>query len=286
MNERFAAGHVRRGGRRGLAGEAVPPQSAAAAQRAHDRRRRRQGRRRDGRRGRSPLADGRSTASSSPATATARRRSASRSSRPPIPFRTPRGKPPPARFSTSSRAWRRTISCCASFRAAAPRCSPCPTAASRSPTSRRSIARCCSSGAHIGEINCVRKHLSAIKGGRLALAAAPARVVSLIISDVPGDDLSVIASGPTAPMRPRRPTRGRCSGAIASIRRPRCGAARGRQGRDAQARRSALRPQRTSHHRDAARLARGRGRGRARAPATARSSSAMRSRARRASAAR
>ena len=53
------------------------------------------------------------------------------------------------------------------------------------------------SGADIGEMNCVRKHLSAIKGGRLALAAAPARVVSLIISDVPGDDLSIIASGPT-----------------------------------------------------------------------------------------
>ena len=55
------------------------------------------------------------------------------------------------------------------------------------------------SGAQIGEMNCVRKHLSAIKGGRLAAAAAPARVVSLIISDVPGDDLSVIASGPTVP---------------------------------------------------------------------------------------
>ncbi len=53
------------------------------------------------------------------------------------------------------------------------------------------------SGADIGEMNCVRKHLSAVKGGRLALAAAPARVVSLIISDVPGDDLSIIASGPT-----------------------------------------------------------------------------------------
>lgn len=52
-------------------------------------------------------------------------------------------------------------------------------------------------GAPIGEINCVRKHLSRIKGGRLALAARPARVVSLLISDVPGDDLSMIASGPT-----------------------------------------------------------------------------------------
>ncbi|MDP2793300.1 MAG: glycerate kinase [Sulfurisoma sp.] len=53
------------------------------------------------------------------------------------------------------------------------------------------------SGANIGEMNCVRKHLSAIKGGRLALAAAPARVVTLAISDVPGDDAFVIASGPT-----------------------------------------------------------------------------------------
>ena len=55
------------------------------------------------------------------------------------------------------------------------------------------------SGANINEINCVRKHLSAIKGGRLAVAAAPAKIVSLIISDVPGDDPSVIASGPTTP---------------------------------------------------------------------------------------
>ena len=53
------------------------------------------------------------------------------------------------------------------------------------------------SGATIHDMNCVRKHLSAIKGGRLALACAPARVVSLIISDVAGDDAAVIASGPT-----------------------------------------------------------------------------------------
>jgi glycerate 2-kinase len=53
------------------------------------------------------------------------------------------------------------------------------------------------SGANIHEMNCVRKHLSAIKGGRLALACAPARVVTLGISDIPGDDASVIASGPT-----------------------------------------------------------------------------------------
>lgn len=53
------------------------------------------------------------------------------------------------------------------------------------------------SGAGIAEMNCVRKHLSRIKGGRLAAACAPARVVTLTISDVPGDDPSIIASGPT-----------------------------------------------------------------------------------------
>jgi glycerate 2-kinase len=55
------------------------------------------------------------------------------------------------------------------------------------------------SGADIGQMNIVRKHLSAIKGGRLAAAAHPAKVVSLLISDVPGDDPSAIASGPTVP---------------------------------------------------------------------------------------
>lgn len=55
------------------------------------------------------------------------------------------------------------------------------------------------SGANIGEMNCVRKHLSRIKGGRLAAACAPAKVLTLAISDVPGDDPSVIASGPTVP---------------------------------------------------------------------------------------
>ena len=55
------------------------------------------------------------------------------------------------------------------------------------------------SGADIREMNCVRKHLSSVKGGRLALAAAPAPMITLIISDVPGDDPSIIASGPTVP---------------------------------------------------------------------------------------
>ena len=55
------------------------------------------------------------------------------------------------------------------------------------------------SGAVIGEMNAVRKHLSAIKGGRLAAAAYPASVVTLVTSDVPADDPAIIASGPTVP---------------------------------------------------------------------------------------
>ncbi len=59
-------------------------------------------------------------------------------------------------------------------------------------------------GAPIGVMNAVRKHLSAIKGGRLAAAAHPAQVVTLVISDVPGDDPGTIASGPTVPGTPSR----------------------------------------------------------------------------------
>lgn len=60
----------------------------------------------------------------------------------------------------------------------------------------RELLRC---GAPIGEINRVRRHLSAIKGGRLALACHPARVLTLVVSDVPDDDPAVVASGPTVP---------------------------------------------------------------------------------------
>ncbi len=60
----------------------------------------------------------------------------------------------------------------------------------------RALLKC---GAHIGEINTVRKHLSRIKGGRLARHAFPARVVTIAVSDVPGDDPAVIGSGPTVP---------------------------------------------------------------------------------------
>lgn len=69
------------------------------------------------------------------------------------------------------------------------------------------------SGASISEINCVRRHLSAIKGGRLAAACHPAKLVSLLISDVPGDNPCDIASGPTV----ADPTT--CEDAIAIIRR-------------------------------------------------------------------
>ena len=54
-------------------------------------------------------------------------------------------------------------------------------------------------GADIREINCVRKHLSNLKGGRLAAAARPAGVLTFAISDVPGDDVGAVASGPTLP---------------------------------------------------------------------------------------
>ncbi|PTX42781.1 glycerate kinase type-2 family protein [Gemmobacter caeni] len=61
------------------------------------------------------------------------------------------------------------------------------------------------SGADITEINAVRRRLSLLKGGGLLRAAAPASVLALIVSDVPGDDPTIIASGPTAPMRPGQP---------------------------------------------------------------------------------
>ena len=73
------------------------------------------------------------------------------------------------------------------------------------------------SGASISEMNCVRKHLSRIKGGRLAAACAPARVVTLTISDVPGDDPSTIASGPTVA------DASTCADALAILRRYRIG---------------------------------------------------------------
>ncbi|MEC7793175.1 MAG: glycerate kinase [Pseudomonadota bacterium] len=68
------------------------------------------------------------------------------------------------------------------------------------------------SGAPIGVMNAIRKQLSRVKGGRLALAAAPARVVSLVVSDVPGDDPAEVASGPTVPGPSNRAT------ALAAIR--------------------------------------------------------------------
>ena len=84
--------------------------------------------------------------------------------------------------------------CC---RAADRRCCRCPRMDSRSRRSSLVTGSLLRSGATIGEINCVRRHLSRIKGGRLAAACHPARLVTLAISDVPGDGPLDIASGPT-----------------------------------------------------------------------------------------
>ncbi len=76
---------------------------------------------------------------------------------------------------------------------------PLPAAPVTLPEKQETTRLLLASGASIQEFNAVRKHLSAIKGGRLAQTAAPARVLALILSDVVGDDLGVIGSGPTTP---------------------------------------------------------------------------------------
>lgn len=78
---------------------------------------------------------------------------------------------------------------------------PCPPAGVTLEDERAVNRALLASGAAIAEMNVVRRHVSGIKGGRLALAAAPARVVSLIVSDIPGDDPALVASGPTVAMQ-------------------------------------------------------------------------------------
>lgn len=76
---------------------------------------------------------------------------------------------------------------------------PCPAPGLTLADLRQTTSQLLASGAHIGEVNAIRKHLSAFSGGRLAVAANGANVLALIVSDVIGDDLAAIASGPTAP---------------------------------------------------------------------------------------
>ncbi len=125
------------------------------------------------------------------------------------------------------------------------------------------------SGANIGEFNCVRKHLSRIKGGRLAKRAHPAKVVTLAISDVPGDDPAVIGSGTdrTGPDDARRRPRHRrqipsrtAASRVARARRP--------GQRIAEARRRGIRRHRLPHYRAAGRCAGRRPGPRPRRPAT------------------
>ena len=141
----------------------------------------------------------------------------------------------------------RTISRSCSSRAAAP-----PTG-SRRPSGltiadKQALTKALlASGAPISDINTVRKHLSRIKGGRLAARLYPAPSLTLCISDVPGDDPSLIASGPTVP----DPThRRRCARAAAALehRHSRASAGRARRPgrRDAEAGRSRLRARRSS----------------------------------------
>ena len=120
-------------------------------------------------------------------------------------------------------------------------------------------------GADIAEMNTVRKHLSAIKGGRLAAAAWPAPLVALAISDVPGDDPSIIASGPTV-ADPTTFADARAILARYGITPPGCrGRPPGRGARrDAEARRRAAEPGAHRRHRLAARQPRSGGRGRPR----------------------
>ena len=193
----------------------APAGAAAWPDRGH---RRRQGGGRDGARGRRPLAGRRCRGWSSPATATACRASTSRSSRQRI-----RCPMPPA-----EQAARRMLELVQGLGAgrsgavpdlrrrlgAAALPAPGLTLEDKQAVNRALLR----SGANIGEMNCVRKHLSAIKGGRLAAACAPARVVTLLISDVPGDDPAVIASGPTVPTRPAAPMRWRSWRSTASTR--------------------------------------------------------------------
>ena len=260
-----AAGHVRRRDRGRLSRQGGSPQSSLAAGGADGRCRRGQGRRVDGPRGRSPLAGGEAALRPCRHALRPRRRALKRievvEAAHPVPDAA--GQEAAGRILdlVTGLGPDDLVLCLISGGGSALLSAP---AAGITLDDKQAVNKALlKSGASIHEINCVRKHLSAIKGGRLAVAAAPARIVSLIISDVPGDDPSVIASGPTTPDATT------LADAKAVLKRygivpPRVGrgAARQRRGGDPEARRSGLRPQRDAHHRRPPGLARGRGRDR------------------------
>ena len=175
----------------------LPAAPAAAAQGPHHRDRRRQGFGRDGAGAGGALARPARRAGRHPLRPRRARASGSRSSRPRIPCPTQRGSTPRAASSSMVQGLSEDdlvialISGGGSSLLPPARAGPDAGGQAGGQPGAAALRRA------IGEMNCVRKHLSAIKGGRLAAAAYPARVVTLVISDVPGDDPSVIASGPT-----------------------------------------------------------------------------------------
>ena len=169
-----------------------------------DRHRRRQGGGQDGAGGGAGLAGGAAVAGwSSPPmgrmSRTRRRAGGSRCASAAIRCRMRPGRRRRRRCSGCCAGWRRRIWCCSWSRAAAPRSRPCRPRGSSLDDLMAVNRELLRSGAPIQEMNCIRKHLSGFSGGRVAVAAHPARVVTLAISDVPGDDPAVIASGPTVP---------------------------------------------------------------------------------------
>ena len=225
----------------------------------------------------------RSAASSSPAMAMARRPAASRSSRPAIRCPTRPGFLAARRILEQVHGLGRDDLVVALMSGGGSSLLPAP-AAGMSFADEQAVNRALlASGAPIGAMNIIRNELSAIKGGRLALHAVPARIVTLVVSDVPGDDPALVASGPTVPIGPHRTEARRLVAALRHRAAARRGGAacRHRQSRPAP-RRSAPRPEQRSHHRLGGAVARGGGAPRRAPRGSPRTSFRIRSRGRRA----